>query len=325
MSNYPIRGGQLAPPIQENNAQPECIRACKRYDWVGVPVEEHIFTAIPSNCLPQILSVKNLEIFCCPLPQEGRHDFEVISIRRNLPGLPESAALVSVCCTFLIRLALVDGDRPECPICCIEAPVTFMLRRVVVCLPEPLGRENISCEVLCCEVLGGISCDGNELDIELILSIGLIVETEVILEVVGKFCQPRLPITPPTTFCPIGVDFPQQCNSFFPSPSPPPPITCCTTVGVVIDPPATAIPCSGPITGTVTCDGVPAAGREVTLTATGPVTFSPNPAVTNAAGVFLVTASTPPIGSDTITITATSAICGVVGSDQVRVVFTCGD
>lgn len=215
MAHRPIRGGQYPP---QNNAQPECIKVKKVYDWTIVSANtEQLFT-VPPDCLERIRNITNLRIKCCPptdlLPPSD--PAQICSIKRNIPGLPSSAALVTIRCHNIFKLLFFDGNNPDCPgssLCCVQGSIPIVVKDVVLCLPEPLNGNHVTCGVISCDGCGVLI--GDEVEIDLTVCMDIQVELDVKLEVVAKFCQPRLPITPPVTTCPIEVPFPPQCD-FFP-------------------------------------------------------------------------------------------------------------
>ena len=214
----PIKGAQCPFPPQ-NNIQPECIEVMKVYDWTIISANTEQLVTVPQCCLQMIQNIKNLKIQCCPNtdPLPPSDMVQSCSIQRNVPGLPCSAALVTIRCMNLFKLLFFDGDNPNCPgssVCCVEGNIPVLIKNVVVCLPEPLNCANIFCGAISCEGFGVLIDDQVEIDLTICMDIQ--VKLDVKLEVMAKFCQPRLPITPPVTTCPIGVRFPSQCPSIFP-------------------------------------------------------------------------------------------------------------
>ncbi|WLR41216.1 hypothetical protein LC087_09695 [Bacillus carboniphilus] len=67
------------------------------------------------------------------------------------------------------------------------------------------------------------------------------------------------------------------------------------------------IVCEGVISGSVTTDGVPDSGVDVTFSSSAGVFFSPNPSVTDESGNF---ASTVSVGGQQAAITATANVGG---------------
>jgi hypothetical protein len=233
----------IAPP-RPNNLQEECIRVQKVYDWIVSATRYRNKVAIPDTCRPAVdaaLAAGNvLRIECVepdvppvfpliPKPQltpapgtEFRCD--VISIRRpvtvNVNGRLVEAAVVRVLFTVTLTVAIFD-ETTGTELCRFPVIVRFD-DEFVLCVPEPLGRENILCRITaidCTPTLNVLLGDMIELEVTICKEIQ--VEAEVKLEVLAKFCQPRpiIPLPPERGFeCPP-FNFPPQCPDLFPVPN----------------------------------------------------------------------------------------------------------
>ncbi|MBN6188924.1 hypothetical protein JQN58_18895 [Aneurinibacillus sp. BA2021] len=104
-----------------------------------------------------------------------------------------------------------------------------------------------------------------------------------------------------------------------------PPIIPCTSPSITLLPLPKTVICGGAITGTVTCNGLPIAGVNVTLSSSsGVVSFISNPVHTDASGVFTAPFIIAPGTSPTpVTITALTVINGIVTSSSVAITVSC--
>ncbi|MBA4494339.1 hypothetical protein ACFO25_05360 [Paenactinomyces guangxiensis] len=237
-----IQGSQL--PLPPNNAQEECIRVQKVYDWVIFANVERNKAPIPAECLEAVeAALQNgdalrVDVSCPagtgtfpllpkpqPEPVPGQPSCRVVQpIRRiTIPspvtGTPVEVAIVRILFLVPVTISIFNETAPTPTQICppFVVPVRFS-DDVVLCLPQPLNEENILCritEVNCSAT--GLIFDG-EVEIEVSICKEVQVEAEVKLEVLAKFCQPRGPITlpeQPPFVCPPRVDFPPQCD-FFP-------------------------------------------------------------------------------------------------------------
>ncbi|GIM46468.1 hypothetical protein DNHGIG_20170 [Collibacillus ludicampi] len=115
----------------------------------------------------------------------------------------------------------IRDDTLGIPLCVEPVVVTFN-EDVALCLPDPLGNENIVCRIL------DVLCNAKlvPFDQSILLNITLCkeiqVEADVKLQVPARFCSPRrliscvVPTMSPT--CPPFL-FPPQCPSLFPVPT----------------------------------------------------------------------------------------------------------
>jgi hypothetical protein len=240
-----IQGAQVvtttvAPP-RPNNLQEECIRVQKVYDWIVATNRDRNKVAIPDTCRAAVdaaLAAGNaLRIECIepdvpptfplipkpqPTPAPGSgFRCDVISIRRpvtvNVNGRLVEAAVVRVLFTVTLTIVVID-ETTGVELCRFPVIVRFD-DEFVLCVPEPLGRENILCRITaidCTPTMNVLLGDMIELEVTICKEIQ--VEAEVKLEVLAKFCQPRpiIPIPPERNFqCPP-FNFPPQCPDLFP-------------------------------------------------------------------------------------------------------------
>jgi hypothetical protein len=243
----PIKGSQLS--LVPNDVQPECICVPKVYDWVVSPNNDRASVAIPESYNDTVTG----------LAQQGvplRVEVVAPAPTRAFPlaSAPSQAGIVVSVLGPIRRIPIPDptivGTFIEVAqvrfLTTITAPITIIRTdinevvsnfiasiqlddQVVLCLPPPLDQDNIQSRVLNLNIVPtGVILNGSvELDVTLCHEVQ--VKTDVILEVVAQFCQPRPPIQiiPASSTCVPRVEFPTQCPSFFPRPS-------CDTQGTVV-------------------------------------------------------------------------------------------
>jgi hypothetical protein len=232
----PIKVSQL--PLIPNDVQPECICVPKVYDWVVSPNHDRASVAIPGPCndtitelvqagVPlQVEVVAPAPTRAFPLssaPSQAGIVVSVLGPIRRIPipdptivGTFIEVAQVRFLTTITAPITIIRTDIDE--IVCDFIASIQLDDEVVICLPPPLHQDNIQSRVLNLNIVPtGVILNGFvELDVTLCHEVQ--VKTDVIMEVVAKFCQPRSPIQflPPITTCVPRVDFPTQCPSFFP-------------------------------------------------------------------------------------------------------------
>ncbi|WLR46542.1 hypothetical protein LC065_13290 [Halobacillus litoralis] len=238
MLEKPIKGSQLTP----NNVQEECVRVQKVYDWVVDAVSRDDRITVPEECQAAIdLAVEEgripLDVTCeapevpplfplipKPQPDPSGDAFCVISANIERPktvyvdGVPVEVAVIKAVFRVLPTVTVRDSNGD---IICEFMPAITQSKKIAVCLPEPLTRDNILCRIT------QITCDenfledapGGELDLQLDVTIcfEIQVEAEVKLEIWAKFCHPRENDirVKDRVVCPE-FRFPEQCPDLFP-------------------------------------------------------------------------------------------------------------
>jgi hypothetical protein len=235
----PIKGSQ--PLLVPNDVQPECICVPKVYDWVVSPNHDRANVAIPGSCSDTIIGLTQqgvplqveviapTPISAFPLSSAASQSGIGVSVLGpinqvqipdpTIPGAVIEVAQVRFLTTITAPIFIIRTDTGE-TVCDFTASIQLD-DQVVICLPTPLDQSNVQSRVLNLSIVPtGVILNGFvELDITLCHEVQ--VKTDVILEVVAKFCQPRpsIQIIPSTSTCVPRVDFPTQCPAFFPRPS----------------------------------------------------------------------------------------------------------
>ncbi|GIO04831.1 hypothetical protein J31TS6_08590 [Brevibacillus reuszeri] len=225
----PIMGRQLptptptaTPPIP-NNLQEECIRVNKVYDWVVLANSYRNKIAIPDDCRALVdaaIRAGQDISFSCVEPVTPAPTCSVVGIRREtivVGGTTVRVGVVHFVFGATVQLTVfADGT----PLCTFTTTVQFD-QEVVLCLPEPLGEDNIVCRISAieCSPTGSVLL-GGMVQLDVIICVEIQVEAEVKLEVLAKFCSPRpntIPVPSPTPSfrCPP-ITFPPQCPPIFP-------------------------------------------------------------------------------------------------------------
>jgi hypothetical protein len=250
----PIKGAQPTPtpPI----LQPECIVARKVYDWIFDQNTYENKITLPEACQAAIISRlqagHRLTVRCNSTPPTPPFPLPTFpptppvfptAFPTPTPSpLPTLFPCPGAFCEFDATLA-TDGfcngvpvkivpfqftacitldilDLTQGDVVCAAVPVVVTFPEdIALCLPEPLGNQNILCAIL------DVVCSAQlvPFDQSVLLRVTICkeiqVEAEVKLEIMAAFCTPRgfCPTstpTPPT--CPPFPSFPPQCRGLFP-------------------------------------------------------------------------------------------------------------
>jgi hypothetical protein len=209
-----------------NDVHIECICVPKIFDWVIIPASIQQLVSIPAPCLQALQNISHLTVECMSSTNVFQHlqpdQTQVLSLKRSVPGLPDQMAVTSLACSVPVTLSFLDRDLPQSPpIWMVKTDIQVRLRDVVICLPEPLNKQNMTCRVISCEGTGIVL--GEKVQLHLDLCVTVLVEAEVKLEIPAKFCQPRhqpIRVLGPSrpTLCPIPItdefcgNFRIECN-----------------------------------------------------------------------------------------------------------------
>ncbi|WLR46547.1 HYR domain-containing protein [Halobacillus litoralis] len=217
-----------------------CIRTIKVYDWLVDFVSRDDRVEVPSDCQEVIDALPEasfpLAVTCTPpeVPgafplisnSESEEDaFCIISsnIERrtfNVGGTDVELAIIKAVFRVSSTVSITDANGNNV---CTFTPTITLSKKLAVCLPEPLTRDNILCRIT------QVTCDenfledppGGDLDLQLDITVcfEIQVEAEVKLGILEKLCQPRpndIDISL-NTVCPT-FEFPRQCETVFPRP-----------------------------------------------------------------------------------------------------------
>jgi len=211
-----------------NDFRRECIDADKVYDWIinqqtetVTNVDDWDFIPIQGGGLnPCDAPVEIDNVDCRILLGEGTDtECEVIDVEDMEVTLPDGEEvdlqLVTLQKTIEVELTFDEGGQPFRA----TNTVTLPPEEVILCAPE--GTE-IDCRILDssnCRAFNLRCTDGSPEDFvaDLRLNICQSIQsfTNVKLEVLARFCQPREEIIAPTA-CPVPL-FPEQCPEIFPN------------------------------------------------------------------------------------------------------------
>ncbi|MFS0559057.1 choice-of-anchor A family protein [Brevibacillus sp. 179-C9.3 HS] len=224
----------ITPTITPENKNMRCIRIPKIYDWAVDMNRHREKVEVPERCRAAldaaIQAGHSLRISCLEPIIIPNHTpwlsvrCELTRIQRpvfvNVNGNQVEAGVAHF--IFSVTVILLVFDETANRLLC-RFPVTTQLENeFVLCLPEPLGTDNIHCRITAVECRPTMNpLLGGRIEIELFICEEVQVETNVILEVEGVFCHPRGPLPVPnieqTFSCPIDIP-PSQCASIFPVP-----------------------------------------------------------------------------------------------------------
>jgi hypothetical protein len=207
-----------------NNVQTECICVPKIFDWVIAPIHTQKTVSIPRSCLQIIKNIPNLTVEYMSQPNGFQllkpNQTQILSLKRSVHGLSDQMAVATFSFSVPVTLSLLNKDLPQSrPVCIIMKTIQVILRDVVICLPAPLNKQNITCGVISSEGIGMVL--GNEVQLYLDLCVNVQVQAETKLEIPSKICQPRQFIPAPGAagapqvcpICPIPVKD-EFCGNF---------------------------------------------------------------------------------------------------------------
>jgi hypothetical protein len=223
MSNQQIEG---LKSLSTRQAVPtnECIRVNKVYDWVIITTDQVMEIPIPADSLLLIQAVlalghQLLIIGTISLPADITTS--IVSIVRKtviIGGVPVEVGCAQILKTVTLHVSVFDATTGS-TIAITTFTSTFqILERAGLCFPVPFTKNNITIKITNANAisLSDVPVNGN-----FIFEIGICqdiqVETEVKLEVLGTFCEPR----DNTINCGSNIltcdkpTFPEQCPAIF--------------------------------------------------------------------------------------------------------------
>lgn len=223
MSDRQIEGFET-PSIRQEVPTKECIRVDKVYDWVVIPTDQIKEIPIPEACLVGIqtaIDAGHPLLIKGTINLPGDITTKIVSVVRKAVIIDGETVIVGcaqILKTVTITVEVIDTTVTGGTICLFTS--TFqILERAGVCFPVPLTASNINLKVINAHAisLSDVPVNGN-----LIFEIGICqdlqVETEVKLEILGNFCEPRdntINCVPGSLVCERPV-FPGSCPGIFP-------------------------------------------------------------------------------------------------------------
>lgn len=218
-------GGCMALSPRQAEPTNECIRVDKVYDWVIIPTDEIKEIPIPEVCLPGIqaaIDAGHQLVIEGTINLPGDVTTQIVSVVRKtviIDGAPVVVGCVQILKTVTLTVEVIDASVNNGTTICLFSSTFQVLERAGVCFPVPLTADNIHLKVTSANA---ISLSDVPVNGYLIFEIGLCqdlqVETEVKLEVLGTFCEPRdntIDCVPGTFVCERPV-FPESCPNIFP-------------------------------------------------------------------------------------------------------------
>lgn len=209
----------------------ECIRVPKVYDWVTLNVDEIKNVTIPATSLTLINAAiaagnqLNVVVTMDPLTDIDINVFNVIRKIVNINGVDTSIGCAQILKTVTLHISVFDLGTIAVPIIpptlltSFESTLQFF-ERAGVCFPDEFTADNIIVHV---RRAGAISLTSFPINGEFIFQVlicqDLQVETEVKLEVLGRFCAPRDNFVDCNggLICDQTVTFPEQCPNLYPA------------------------------------------------------------------------------------------------------------
>ncbi|NLJ40990.1 MAG: hypothetical protein GX352_05190 [Clostridiales bacterium] len=210
--------------VQQNRPANECIRVNKVYDWIVLATERVEEIPIPVEDLEIIQGALDLGHTLTVTGTINLPDdiiTEIVSVIRKvliIDGKPIEIGCAQILKTVTLNISVFDDTNGVAPI--VEFLSTFqILERAGVCFPEPFTTDNIVLNVTSADAvaLSPVPINDNFL-FEVGICQELQVETEVKLEVLAKFCEPRdntINCNLDTISC-TRPTYPHQCPTIFP-------------------------------------------------------------------------------------------------------------
>lgn len=213
------------PRTQQVEPRNECIRVNKVYDWVYFETTQVQEIPIPEDSLDVIEEALDngdqlIVTGTINLPEDV--DANIVSVVRKTVIINDNP--VEVGCTQVLKTVTLNVSVFNATTGSPDPITTFtdsfqILERVGLCFPEPFTTDNITLNVISAEAiaLSDVPVNGN-----FIFDVGICqeiqVETEVKLEVLARFCEPRgntIDCSPFQWSC-SPPEFPEQCPDLFP-------------------------------------------------------------------------------------------------------------
>jgi len=202
----------------------ECINVQKVYDWVMINADEIKTIPIPQVNLDLINTAlgigAQLQVTgAITLP--GGIVTSIVSIIRRLVeinGVEVEVGCAQILKTVTFTITVTDISTAIPTIITTFPATTQLIERAGICFPQPFTADNVAIHVRSAMTLSlsDVPIDGNFM-FEVVVCQDLQVETQVKLEVLARFCEPRNN----TIVCGTGIiceppTFPPQCPQIFP-------------------------------------------------------------------------------------------------------------
>lgn len=207
----------------------ECIRVPKVYDWVTLNVDEIKNVTIPPAELILINAAiaagnqLNVIVTIDPATDIDVNVFNVIRKIVNIDGVDTLIGCAQILKTVTLHITVYNlgtlavPNIPPILLTSFDSTLQFF-ERAGVCFPAEFTADNIVSHIRSAEAISLTSfpVDGQFI-FQILICQDLQVETEVKLEVLGRFCSPR----DNTIDCRAGltcnqVTFPEQCPNLYP-------------------------------------------------------------------------------------------------------------
>ncbi|MFA9423598.1 MAG: hypothetical protein ACERLG_08465 [Sedimentibacter sp.] len=223
MSNFATRA--VGDPTNE------CIRVPKVYDWVTLNVDEIKNVIIPPaeliliNAAIEAGELLNIVVTTDPATDIDVNVFNVIRKIVNINGVDTSIGCAQILKTMTLHISVFNLGTITVPIIpptlltAFDSTLQFF-ERAGVCFPDEFTADNIVVHVRSAGAISLTSFPVNgELLFQILICQDLQVETEVKLEVLGRFCTPRDNFVDCNggQICSQTVTFPEQCPNLYPT------------------------------------------------------------------------------------------------------------
>lgn len=210
--------------VRQGEPTNECINVQKVYDWVKINVDEVKTIPIPQVNLDLINTAlaggAQLQVTGTIALPAGVTTSIVSIIRRFvvIDGVEVEVGCAQILKTVTINIIVTDVSTVIPTEVTTFTATTQVIERAGICFPQPFTADNVTIHVRSATALSlsDVPIDGSFM-FELYICQDLQVETQVKLEVLARFCEPR----ENTIACGTGSTcetptYPQQCPQIFP-------------------------------------------------------------------------------------------------------------
>jgi hypothetical protein len=202
----------------------ECINVQKIYDWVLINADEVKTIPIPEEELEAINEALDegaqLQVTGTITLPAGVVTSIVSIVRRFvvIDGVEVEVGCAQILKNVTIDITVTDVSNATPVEVATFTATTQLIERAGICFPQPFTADNVTIHVRSASALplSDVPIDGNFL-FEVYVCQDLQVETQVKLEVLARFCEPR----DNTIVCGTGLiceppSFPPQCPQIYP-------------------------------------------------------------------------------------------------------------
>ncbi|WP_169907692.1 carboxypeptidase regulatory-like domain-containing protein [Priestia abyssalis] len=168
----------------------QCIEADKVYDWIVIKTRERASISYPcdgdnEDCCREFVreAIMNGDTIKVECKAVGNPSYTITNIMNGNPG--------RITIQWFLHLMITIRNTSLNRIICQFDETLLMEEEVIVCLPSPLGADNIKVNIhqTFCERENTIF--GNQFFVNAIICADIKIKAKVVMDVIGPFCTPR--------------------------------------------------------------------------------------------------------------------------------------